>query len=213
MAFDLEAAAGHLSACDPVMTRLVEGLGPVQLRPPLGNPFQALARAILFQQLSGKAAETIYTRFIALHSANGRFPSPRTVLATEPEQMRAVGLSRQKAAAIASLAEHFAGPLARVDFTGLGDEEIIEAVTAVRGVGRWTAEMFLMFELQRPDVLPVNDLGINRAIRNQYGLSALPGPDEVRAVAAPWRPWATAACWYLWRSEDARLVEDAAAAD
>jgi 3-methyladenine DNA glycosylase/8-oxoguanine DNA glycosylase len=204
---DPVAAMAHLRAADPVLAKVIEHVGPPMLRPPSGAPFHALARAIIFQQLSGRAADTIYGRVVAATAAPGEpFPSPRRLLNADEATLRAAGLSRQKTAALRSLAEHFAGgELAAVDLESLSDEDVIALLTRVRGVGRWTAEMFLMFELQRPDVLPVNDLGLNRAIGRLYGLPGLPQPADVRAIGRPWRPWATVACWYLWRSHDVDL--------
>ena len=179
-------------------------VGPFAGWAPSSNPFRALSRSIIFQQLSGKAAGTIFRRFIGIWGLEDEeFPLPAQVLAVSDEELRAAGLSRQKAASVRSLAEHFAsGELSLEHFEEWDDEEIIAHLTRVRGVGRWTAEMFLMFHLGRPDVLPVNDVGINRAMMRRYGLSALPKPDEVKRIGEAWRPWATVACWYLWRSED-----------
>ncbi len=202
MTLDLERAAAHLAAADPVMAALVEAVGPIEPRPPRPGHFEALCRAIVYQQLSGRAAGAIFERFRARYAGEG-FPAPADVLATPPETLRSVGLSRQKIASLRSLAEHFAS--GQLDDAGLHrwpDEAVIAHLTRVRGIGRWTAEMFLIFQLQRPDVLPVNDLGINRAIMRRYGLPAMPRPAEVRAIGAPWRPFATAACLYLWRGED-----------
>ena len=220
---DAAEAIAHLHDADPVMSRIISEVGPFGMREDGDDPFRSLARAIIYQQLSGKAAGTIYVRFLALFEGGAEaevhrrtdptwsplkepFPPPPAILALSDEQMRTAGLSRQKTAAIRSLAEHFAsGELGTEAFATLPDYEVIERVTKVRGIGRWTAEMFLMFHLHRADVLPVNDIGINRAIMRQYGLDAMPKPDEVRAVGAPWSPWATVACWYLWRTEDVRL--------
>jgi DNA-3-methyladenine glycosylase II len=221
---DPEAAAKHLAAHDPVMARIVDRIGAVQLREDSANPFRSLARSIVYQQLSGKAAGTIFGRFVALFDPTGEFdpairrsdpawtplegafPQPAAVLARTDEELRAVGLSRQKIASLRSLAEHFAsGELGSEAFDQWNDEEIIVHLTRVRGIGRWTAEMFLMFHLRRPDVLPVNDVGINRAIKTQYGLAELPNPAEVLQIGEPWRPFATAACWYLWRTGDVQL--------
>lgn len=206
------------------MARIIGAAGPFAMRPDAADPFRSLARAIIFQQLSGKAAGTIYGRFVGLFDLAGAsgmvrrtdpdwspleqpFPAPAAVLAMDDEAMRGAGLSRQKTASIRSLAGHFAsGELGSEQFEHWEDEEIIVHLTRVRGIGRWTAEMFLMFHLHRPDVLPVNDVGINRAIMRQYGLETMPLPDTVRAVGARWRPWATVACWYLWRSEDVQLL-------
>lgn len=220
---DAEAIA-HLRERDPVMRRIIDAIGEFQLRVDPEDPYRSLSRAIIYQQLSGKAAGTIYGRFVALFDeASGfdpalrrtdpswtpvdhMFPHPRQVLERTDEELRAVGLSRQKIASLRSLSEHFAsGELGSEAFDHWEDEEIIAHLTRVRGIGRWTAEMFLMFHLRRPDVLPVNDIGINRAIMRQYGLAAMPKPDDVRRVGEPWRPFATVACWYLWRTEDVQL--------
>jgi len=221
---DPNAAFDHLTRVDPVMARLAASIGPVDLRADSDNPFRSLARSIVFQQLSGTAAGTIFGRFVALFDPDaqvdpnmrrsnpaweppkGYFPQPGELLAVDDETLRSAGLSRQKVASLRSLAEHFAsGELGSEAFDAWEDEDIIAHLTRVRGIGRWTAEMFLMFHLQRPDVLPVNDVGINRAIMKQYGLDALPLPDRVREIGDPWRPHATAACLYLWRSEDVKL--------
>ncbi len=222
-AIDDEQALAHLAAADPVMGRIITECGPYELRADATNPFASLARSIIFQQLSGKAAGTIFRRFVALFELPESvavpvgpdwnpfaqpFPEPARVLALDDGTLRSVGLSRQKVASIRSLAEHFAsGELGSEQFDSWTDEEIIVHLTRVRGVGRWTAEMFLMFHLRRPDVLPVNDVGINRAIMRRYGLEAMPLPDDVRRVGESWRPWASVACWYLWRSEDAKPPE------
>jgi DNA-3-methyladenine glycosylase II len=203
---DLAAAAAHLAAADPVMAGLVRAVGPLELRPPRPGHFEALCRSIVYQQLSGRAAGTIFERFRALYGPDGAFPQPAAVLATPPETLRAAGLSRQKIASLHSLAAHFvAGDLDERGLEHWADEEVIAHLVRVRGIGRWTAEMFLIFQLQRPDVLPVNDLGINRAIMRRYGLPAMPKPEQVRSIGEPWRPHATVACLYLWRSEDTAL--------
>jgi DNA-3-methyladenine glycosylase II len=217
------AATRHLSAADPVMGRIIAAAGPFAMREDGGDPFRSLARSIIFQQLSGKAAGTIFNRFVGLFDGTAAdppvsrsdpswsaplepFPLPAAVLGLTDDAMRSAGLSRQKVASLRSLAEHFAGgALSTHLFDEWADEEIIAHLTRVRGVGRWTAEMFLMFHLRRPNVLPVNDAGINRAIQRQYGLDSPPKPDEVQRIGQPWRPWATVACWYLWRSEDVRV--------
>lgn len=215
-----ETATAHLAAADPVMARLVGEIGPFTMREGGTNPYQALCRSIVFQQLSGRAAATIYSRFVQLFVGEAvnverdwylhphAFPEPAQVLTAGDEELRGAGLSRQKVAAVRSLSEHFAsGALGNEAFTALEDDAVLERLTAVRGVGRWTAEMFLMFHLRRADVLPVNDVGINRAIAKLYGLGAPPKPAEVLAIGAAWRPHASVACWYLWRSEDVKPPE------
>ena len=211
---DIERAVAHLCQADDVMAMVIEAVGPPRLREPSPTAFQALARSIIFQQLSGKAASTILGRFVSLFregataedAVSGFFPEPAQVLTLDDEAMRAAGISRQKAAALRDLAGHFAeGTLSVERFGEWSDEEVIEHLLPVRGVGRWTAQMFLMFQLRRPDVLPTADVGLNRAMMRLYGLDAPATPEEIARIGAPWRPWATLACWYLWRSEDVTL--------
>ena len=204
--FDLDQSVAFLRRADPVLAEVIERAGAIEVRPRGPNPFQALSRSIIFQQLSGTAAGAIYRKFQALFGLEGEaFPTPEQVLPLDDETLRSAGLSRQKVASIRSLSEHFvSGELGSEQFEHWEDEEIIAHLTRVRGVGRWTAEMFLMFHLRRPDVLPVNDLGINRAIMKRYGLDAMPKADRVKAIGEPWRPHATVACLYLWRSEDVK---------
>ena len=208
---DLDAAVGHLRTADEVMPRVIDAVGAPDLREPSPTPFQSLARSIIFQQLSGKAAGTILTRFVALFGdaddpLHGFFPTPEQVLAADEETLRSAGVSRQKAAALHDLAAHFAeSELDSDQFANWDDAQIIANLTKVRGVGLWTAQMFLMFQLLRPDVLPTGDAGLNRAIQRLYGLDAPPKPPQVEELGAPWHPWATIACWYLWRSEDIPL--------
>jgi len=212
---DIERAVAHLRQADDVMAMVVEAVGPPRLREPSPTAFQALARSIIFQQLSGKAASTILGRFVGLFregataedAVDGFFPEPAQVLALDDEAMRSAGVSRQKAASLRDLAGHFAeGKLSIERFDEWSDEEVIAHLLPVRGIGRWTAQMFLMFQLHRPDVLPTADVGLNRAMGRLYGLHGPAKPDEVERIGAPWRPWATTvACWYLWRSEDVTL--------
>ncbi len=214
---DTERAVAHLRQADAVMPLVIEAVGPPRLREPEPSAFHALARSIVFQQLSGKAASTILGRFIDLFrpdeasdpteaTVDGFFPEPAQVLAADDETLRGAGVSRSKAASLRDLAAHFAeGRLSIERFGEWDDEEIITHLTAVRGIGRWTAQMFLMFQLQRPNVLPTGDVGLNRAMQRLYHLEGPPSPDEIERLGAPWRPWATVACWYLWRSEDVTL--------
>jgi DNA-3-methyladenine glycosylase II len=169
-------------------------------RPELSDHYGALVRAITGQQLSVRAAATIYGRLI--DRFGGRPPTPVEILADEPEELRAAaGLSRAKVGYLRSLAEHvISGELELERLDALGDEQVIEELTAVKGLGLWSAQMFLMFHLQRPDVLPVGDLGIRRAIERAYALDALPSAPEMERIAEPWRPHRTLACRYLWRS-------------
>ena len=197
---DYRASVRYLKRIDPVLARVIEIVGPcrIQLRTE-GTHFQALARAIVFQQLSGKAAGTILSRFNALYPDNS--PAPEAVLATSDEQMRAVGLSRQKIAYLRDLSlkvETGALPLDAVEH--MTDDDLIDHLVQVKGIGRWTAQMFLMFRLGRPDVLPELDLGVQNAIRRAYRMRKRPTPKQVKRIGAKWSPHSSVACWYLWRS-------------
>jgi len=186
------------------MALAIERVGPCTLVPrSTGTHFDHLARAIVYQQLSGKAAATIYGRFVEQCGSGGAdgAPSPDAILAHDEATMRACGLSTAKTAAIRDLARHVAdGRLPLDDVESMSNEAIIESLVAVRGIGVWTAQMFLMFRLGRPDVLPVHDLGIQKAAQKLYRLRKLPAPARLEKLAEPWRPYRTIACWYLWRS-------------
>jgi DNA-3-methyladenine glycosylase II len=165
---------------------------------PIIDPFSALVRTITSQQLSTKAAATIHGRLVALM---GGVATPEALAAIPDEQMRQVGLSRQKTAYMRDLAaKALSGELPLHDLSDLPDEEVIDAIVKVKGLGRWSAEMFLMFRMRRPDVLPVDDLGIVTAIQRVYNLRKKPKPDRIRKIGEVWRPYRTVACWYLWRS-------------
>jgi DNA-3-methyladenine glycosylase II len=190
----------HLKRADPIVARVIEQVGPCRFKPRRqGTHFDALLRSIVYQQLSGKAARTILKRVLALYG--DRYPRPAQLLATPEASLRAAGLSRQKLTYLRDLAtkvESGEVPLARVG--RMPDEAVIEYLTRIKGIGRWTAQMFLMFRLGRPDVLPELDLGIQTAIQRAYGLGKRPSPAEVLRIGEVWRPHATIACWYLWRS-------------
>jgi DNA-3-methyladenine glycosylase II len=209
-AVELEQAVGHLRAADPVLRDVVDRVGVQALGDPRrGRPrdhYGALVRSIVGQQLSTKAAAAIYGRLT--EHFGGRTPSPEEVLAADPEELRAAaGLSRAKVGFLRSLAEHSLDGSLELDKLGrLPDEAVISELVAVKGLGVWTAHMFLMFHLQRPDILPVGDLGIRRAIMLAYGLEELPAPAEMEVIADPWRPYRTLACRFLWRSLDATPV-------
>jgi DNA-3-methyladenine glycosylase II len=200
------AGVEHLRRADPVLRTLIDELGPDALRDPTaGRPtehYGALVRSIVGQQLSTKAAAAIYRRLT--ERFDGKAPTPEQVLADDPEELRAAaGLSRAKVSFLRSLAEHVLdGELELEKLDQLGDEEVITELVAVKGIGTWSAHMFLMFHLQRPDVLAVGDLGIRKAMMLLYGLDELPGPAWMEETAEPWRPYRTLACRYLWRSLD-----------
>jgi DNA-3-methyladenine glycosylase II len=195
----------HLSACDPVLGAFVAGHGPLdEAERRRGRPddaYGALLRAIVGQQLSVKAARTIYDRLCGLYG--DRTPTPAELIDTDPEQLRGVGLSRAKAAYLRDLAEHVEdGELDLERLPELDDDEVSAQLIAIKGLGRWTVDMFLMFHLGRPDILPVGDLGIRRAVQIAYGLDDLPDPAELTRIAQPWQPHRTLACLYLWASLD-----------
>lgn len=198
--YDGDAARKHLRKADPVLRDIIKRAGPLALLV-RGTPYQSLLRAILYQQLAGAAASAIERRFLAIYE--GRVPEPHELLATSPEALRAAGLSRQKAGYLHSLAEHSAnGHLSHRALSRMSDDEAIAAATEVKGIGRWTAEMMLMFCLGRPDVLPVDDLGVRRAMMVAYHMRSLPDPKRMEKIAEPWRPYRSAGTWYLWRSTD-----------
>lgn len=198
--YDAEAARKHLLRADPVMRDIVKRVGPLEIEV-RGKPYEALLRSILYQQLAGPAAAAIERRFLALF--DGRIPAPAQLAVMTDEALRAAGVSRQKASYFRSIGEHFnGGALADRKLLRASDDDVIEAVTQIHGVGRWTADMLLMFCLGRPDVLPVGDLGIQNGMKLAYGLKAMPKPAEMAGIAEPWRPYRSAASWYLWRQVD-----------
>lgn len=196
-------AIAHLKKVDPVMARLIETVGSCNLTVrDQGTHFDAICRSIVFQQLSGKAAGTIHGRFEGLYG--GRSPLPSELTATTDETLRSVGLSRGKSAYLKDLATRVvSGQLPVETLHELSDDEVIAALTSVKGIGRWTAQMFLMFRLGRPDVLPDLDLGIQKGIQRAYRLRKLPLPEKVKKIGAKWAPYRTIASWYLWRLLDA----------
>jgi len=197
-------AIAHLRAADHVLRALIDeigadGLGDARAGRPQDH-YGALIRSIVGQQLSTRAARAIFTRLT--ERFDGRTPTPQEVLADDPAQLRAAaGLSHAKVRYLRSLAEHVLdGSLQLELLQELPDERVIDELTAVKGLGTWSAHMFLMFHLERPDVLPVGDLGIRRAVMVRYGLDELPAAAQLTAIAEPWRPHRTLACRYLWRS-------------
>ncbi|HWT90059.1 MAG TPA: hypothetical protein VN179_02990 [Solirubrobacterales bacterium] len=196
-----------LAASDPTMAALIERIGPIDIETRLQrrkeerpiDAYGALLRAIIGQQLSTKAARTIYLRVIDLFG--GRTPSPEELLAAEEEELRACGLSGRKTEYVRDLASHVLGGELELDrLQELGDEEVIAEIVAIRGLGQWTAEMFLLFHLERPDVLSGGDLGIRKAIQIEYGLEEMPPPKQVIEIGEPWRPYRSLASLYLWES-------------
>jgi DNA-3-methyladenine glycosylase II len=198
------AALRHLSRNDPVMRALIRRTGPctITIRR-RWSPFQSLVRAVVYQQLHGRAAAAIYGRLVALFDGPA-FPSPEAMLAMSPRRMRGAGLSRAKVRAIKDIARKAAAGIVpeRRIVARLGDDEIVERLTAARGVGRWTVEMLLIFTLGRQDVLPADDYGVRDGYRAAYGLKALPTPKALLEYGERWRPHRSTAAWYLWRAAE-----------
>ena len=198
------AARRHLRSRDPILARVIAKVGPCELKPRRGkSPFNALVHAVVHQQLNGTAAQTILKRVLALYPKTA-FPTPDQVLATPDDALRGAGLSRSKIAAIKDIAaKTLEGvvPDAR-KAARMSDEEIVERLTVIRGVGPWTVEMLLIFTLGRPDVMPSTDYGVRKGFALVYGKRQLPQPAELLRHAERWRPHRSAAAWYLWRALD-----------
>jgi DNA-3-methyladenine glycosylase II len=194
----MRKAINHLKKADPVMAAIIDKAGPyrMQYREPV---FQTLVRSIVYQQLSGKAALAIFNRLAEAARVNPM--TPQAILKLRPQRMRTLGLSKQKIVYIRELARLTRdGDIQFERLPEMEDAAIIEILTRVKGVGVWTVQMFLMFALQRPNVLPVGDLGVRAAMKKAYGLSELPKPQEMERIAAVWHPYRSIASWYLWRS-------------
>jgi DNA-3-methyladenine glycosylase II len=195
------AVAAHIKRVDPAFADVIRAAGPFAPRAPSEDAFSALARAIAYQQLAGRAAAAIHGRFLALFGTDP--PTPAAVLASPLETLRACGLSGAKAAALLDLALKFSDGTVPVEMlAGMTDEEVVAKLSAVRGVGRWTAEMFLLFELRRPDVWPVDDYGVRKGWTLIHKLDSMPTPRELTTLADPLRPHRSAAAWYCWRAAD-----------
>jgi len=204
LCFDPDAAVRHLTAADAALGLIIERSLPFSVRPTRTQTlFAALLESIVYQQLSGKAAETILGRVVALFRPR-RFPRPEDLAAMPDARLRAAGLSRNKSAALRDLARR------TLDGTvpslapahAMSDEELVERLTAVHGVGRWTVEMILIFRLGRPDVLPVSDLGVRKGFRRAFGMRRLPASVTITRRAERWRPYRSVASWYLWRAAE-----------
>lgn len=204
LTYDHRHAVEHLRAADPALAKVIDAVGPFDLRPQ-GTPYESVFRAILYQQLAGSAARAIERRVLGLFG--GAIPDPHELLNASEESLRAAGLSRQKIRYLKDLAqkarEGFLGP----GLASLSDDEVVRRVTSVKGVGRWTAEMLLMFCLGRPDVFPADDLGVRKGIQRVYGLPRVPTQKEAQALSERWRPYRAVATWYLWRAARAITME------
>jgi DNA-3-methyladenine glycosylase II len=193
----MKEAIHHLKRQDPVLSEIIDRVGDyrIQFRDP---DFETLVKSIVFQQLSGRVASVIFGR---LAKAAGGKITPLNILKLRPSRMRTLGLSTQKTAYIRDLARHTRdGHVVFEDLASLSDAEVIERLTQVKGIGVWTAHMFLIFALQRPDVFPIGDLGIRNAIRKAYNLAEMPVPPQLESMAERWKPYCSVASWYLWRS-------------
>ena len=201
-------ATRHLQAADPVLGALIKRVGPYREKPAAYEPYEALVRSIAFQQLHGNAARAILARFVALHPDH-EFPPPPQVLATSDAAMRGCGFSASKTAAIRDIAAKAAAGLVptRRAAALLSDAALIERLTAIRGVGRWTVEMLLMGTLGRLDILPVDDFGVREGYRLLHGLDAQPKPRDLAAIGEMWAPYRSVASWYLWRAVDLSKIK------
>jgi DNA-3-methyladenine glycosylase II len=199
----MRKAINHLKKADPVLRDIIQRVGAYRIE--YGEPvFESLAEAIVYQQLNGKAALTIFKRFAALA---GEPLTPEGILKLTDEQMRGAGLSKQKSSYLRDLAERTRrGELNFADLANLSDEAVIERLTQVKGIGVWTAHMFLMFSLRRPNVLPTGDFGVKMAIKRHYGKRKPPDPKQMEKIAKCWEPYRSVACWYLWRSLDVKTI-------
>ena len=199
----MRKAVIHLKKCDPVLRDIIERVGPFRMEYGPAE-FHSLAEAIVYQQLNGKAAVTIFRRFAALA---GEPLTPEGILKLTDEQLRSVGLSKQKSAYLKDLAaKTAAGQLDFARLPELSDDEVIKELTQVKGIGVWTAHMFLMFSLRRPNVLPTGDYGVQMAIRKHYKKRKLPKPKDMERIAKAWEPYRSVACWYMWRSLDIKTI-------
>lgn len=199
----MRRAIVHLKKCDPVLREIIERVGPFRMQYAVPE-FASLAEAIVYQQLNGKAAETIFKRFAALA---GNPLTPEGILKHSDEQLRSVGLSKQKSAYLKDLAAKTAsGVLDFSQISELPDEEVIHRLTQVKGIGVWTAHMFLMFSLRRPNVLPTGDYGVQMAIKKHYRKRKVPKPKDMEKIARAWEPYRSVACWYMWRSLDIKTL-------
>jgi DNA-3-methyladenine glycosylase II len=199
----MRKAINHLKKSDPILRAIIERVGPCRMEFAVPE-FCSLAEAIVYQQLNGKAAVTIFKRFAALA---GDPLTPEEILKLSDEQLRSVGLSKQKSAYLKDLSAKTAAGL--LDFARLPlltDEDVIQHLTQVKGIGVWTAHMFLMFSLRRPNVLPTGDYGVQMAIKKHYRKRKLPKPTDMEKIARAWAPYRSVACWYLWRSLDIKTV-------
>ena len=199
----MRKAVNHLKKSDPVLRAIIERVGPCRMKFAAAE-FASVAEAIVYQQLNGKAALTIFKRFAALA---GEPLMPEGILKLSDEQLRSVGLSKQKSSYLKDLsAKTAAGALDFSRLAELTDAEVIKHLTQVKGIGVWTAHMFLMFSLRRPDVLPTGDYGVQMAIKKHYKKRKLPKPQIMEKIAQPWAPYRSVACWYLWRSLDIKTL-------
>lgn len=202
----MEEALAYLRKVDPRLAGVMDRAGPYD-PPRRDDPYAALVRAILFQQLAGAAASAIMRRFFALHEPADKPPTAEQILALSDEEFRAAGLSRQKMGYLRDLALHVAdGRLDFAELPELPDEDVTKRITAVKGLGEWSAHMFLMFHLGRPDVLPVGDLGVRNGMRITYGLEAMPTPKEALVIGEKWAPYRSVGSWYMWRAVEANQV-------
>jgi DNA-3-methyladenine glycosylase II len=201
--FSVDEATAHLRSVDRDLAAIMDRVGAYNPTVRRADPYASLLRTILFQQLAGAAANAIQRRFLALYGEDSVPPTPEQLLATSDEDLRSAGLSRQKMGYMRDLALHVhEGRLDLDELVHLSDEEVIQRITAVKGLGEWSAHMYLMFHLGRPDVLPTGDLGVRNGMRLTYGLEATPTPKQALEIGAKWTPYRSVGSWYMWRAGD-----------
>lgn len=211
---DYSDAVRHLQQTDPKLAQVIDAVGPCRLAigSLQGTLLSSLAETIVYQQLSGKAAGTIFGRFVSLYPGD-RFPTADAILNTPDETLRQAGLSRQKISYLKDLALKIDQLPTLDDLAEMDDETIIQTLTQVRGIGRWTVQMLLIFDLNRPDVWPVDDLGVRSALQKLYGLETLPTPKATVTLGEPWRPYRSVAAWYLWQSLEVKTARSSRSPD
>lgn len=191
-------AIRHLRRCDPKLAKIISAVGSYEIKT-RSRPFEALVESIIYQQLAGAAADAILKRFVQLYA--GKFPTPDQLTSTKDELLRSVGLSARKIGYLKDLAGRIIAGSLRLDlFDGISDEQVVDQLVQVKGIGKWTAEMFMIFCLGRADVLPVGDLGLRKAIQRAYCIEELPDAKAIYKIAEKWKPYRSFATWYMWKS-------------
>lgn len=205
LTFSLAHAYRHLRKVDPVVGRLIDKIGPFTPRPDNGDPYERMVRSILYQQLAGAAASAIQRKWFGFYGDQTATPTPAQILKTTDEQFRSCGISRQKIGYLRDLAVHASENRLPLDnLNQMTDRQIIDALTQVKGFGEWSVQMLLMFHLGRPDILPVDDLGVRNGMKLAYNFKQTPTPKQAKQIGSKWSPYATVASWYMWQILDTK---------